>query len=306
MAFVWVNEVGARDGLQNQPVLVPLDGKLELIGALVAAGLRAIEATSFVSPKLVPQMADAKDLFRALPQDGNVAYSALVLNDAGYDRAAEAGVPTVAVAVGATETMNRKNINRTLSEARTMFAGVMGRAAREGRRGQAYIAVALGCPFEGHVPPERVVDLATEMFDAGAADVVIADTIGAGSPSQVYDLFERLARRFDLARISAHFHDTRALALANAWAALKVGVRKFDSSIGGLGGCPFAPGAAGNVATEDLVEMLHQCGFETGIDTNGLRRAVKIAERLVGRPLGGRMSAWFNSRETGTASSVAS
>lgn len=292
-----INEVGPRDGLQNQPMLVSADGKLSLINSLIEAGLRSIEVTSFVSPKAVPQMADAAEVVAGLPKGKGVEYSALVLNDKGYDRAVEAGVGTIAVALSATETMSRRNNNKSLGESRALYGGLMRRARQDGRRATAYVAVSLGCPFEGAVPAGRVIDLAEEMFDQGAHLVVIADTIGAGNPRQVDGLFADLAQRVDMARVGAHFHDTRALALANAWAALGRGVRRFDSSVAGLGGCPFAPGAAGNVATEDLASMLGQMGYETGIDVTKLLTTVCLAEKLVGRPLGGRMVPWLRSAE---------
>ena len=295
---VIVNEVGPRDGLQNQAVLVPASDKLALIGSLVDAGLRHIEATSFVSPKAVPQMADADEVFRNLPNEDRVEYAALVLNEKGYERAVDAGAKVLAVALSATETMSRKNNNKSLGESRALYGGLMRRARDEGFRGTAHISVALGCPYEGDVAPELVCELAEEMLEKGAHLVVIADTIGSGNPSQVDRLFGLLGRRTDMSLVAGHFHDTRALALANTWAALQQGVRRFDSSVGGLGGCPFAPGAAGNVATEDLVTMLHQCGFETGIDVTKLLSTVSAVEKMVKRSLGGRMVPWIESQQT--------
>ncbi|MBX9812888.1 MAG: hydroxymethylglutaryl-CoA lyase [Burkholderiales bacterium] len=297
MEFVTVNEVGPRDGLQNQPALIDTAGKLQLIRVLVEAGVRHIEATSFVSPKAVPQMADAAELYAALPARGEVDYSVLVPNLKGYERARAAGAKAVAVVLSATETMNLRNINMTLAQARQVCRDVLGRARTDGVAARAYVAVAFACPYEGPTPAGHVVALADEMFAAGAAEVVVADTIGAASPAQVFDLFKILVSRCGAQRLSGHFHDTRALALANVWAALQAGIRKFDSSVGGLGGCPFAPGASGNLATEDLMLMLSQCGYETGIDVTRLRAAVKVAEGLVGRPLGGRMLPWLESQE---------
>lgn len=291
--FVTVNDVGPRDGLQNQSVIVSTEDKVKLIKSLVAAGVRDIEAASFVSPKAVPQMADAHEVFAKLPEENTVNYSALVPNEKGYERAVAAGAKAVAVVLSATETMNKKNINMSLEQTRSVCNIIIRRANAEGIASRGYIAVAFTCPFEGPVAPDRVSELAAEMFDAGVSEVVIADTIGAANPTEVFNLFSLLAKRFDLKKLSAHFHDTRALALANVWAALQVGIRKFDSSIGGLGGCPFAPGAAGNLATEDLVLMLHQCGFETGIAVDRLRIAIEVAGELVHRPLGGRMMPWL-------------
>jgi hydroxymethylglutaryl-CoA lyase len=294
---ILVNEVGLRDGLQNQPVHVPLADKLELIEALVAAGVRALEATSFVSPKAVPQMADADELFPRLPMTESVRYSALVPNTRGLERALAAGVQEVAVVLSATDTMNRRNINMSLDEARRACSDVIVATAAAGARTKAYVAVAFTCPFEGPVARDRVVTLAQAMFDVGADEVVIADTIGAAGPREVHDLLGACATAFGTQRLAVHFHDTRGFALANAWAALALGIRRFDASIGGLGGCPFAPGAAGNLATEDLVVLAEQCGYETGIHVPRLRAAVQVAERLTQRALGGRTTAWLRSQE---------
>jgi hydroxymethylglutaryl-CoA lyase len=294
---ILINEVGPRDGLQNQAVHVALADKLELIDALVAAGLRAIEATSFVSPKAVPQLADADQLFPKLPCAEQVRYSALVPNARGLERALNAGVREIAVVLSATETMNRRNINMSLDDTRRACSEVIAAAGARGVRTKAYVAVAFACPFEGNVAPDRVMELARQMFDSGADEVVIADTIGAGNPRDVHGLLGNCAKAFGAERVAAHFHDTRGFALANAWAALSAGIRRFDASIGGLGGCPFAPGAAGNIATEDLVLLAEQCGFETGISVAKLRAAVKIAERVTQRALGGRTTAWLQSQD---------
>lgn len=289
-----VNEVGPRDGLQNQKALVACSDKLRLINALVNAGVRSIEATSFVSPKAVPQMADAEELFPLLPSPEEVAYSALVPNVRGMARARSAGVREVAVVLSATETMNQRNINMSLAQATAVCAQTLQEANAAGLRTKAYIAVAFECPFEGVVESSTVMALVEKMALAGAAEVVIADTIGAANPRAVAKLMDSCARTLGANRLSAHFHDTRGFALANAWAAIEVGVRKFDSSLGGLGGCPFAPGAAGNLATEDLVLMATQCGFATGIDLGRLREAIALAENLTQRKLGGRSSAWLD------------
>jgi hydroxymethylglutaryl-CoA lyase len=290
---IYINEVGPRDGLQNQPALVSVDDKLRLISALGAAGLRAIEVTSFVSPKAVPQMADADVLYPRLPDTDLIAYSALVPNLRGLERARIAGVQEIAVVLSATEAMNQRNINMSLDAARAASADTIVAARALGMRAKAYVAVAFECPFEGIVSPEVVLAEIGAMFDAGASEVVIADTIGAANPHSVSDLLARCAQRFGTENLAVHFHDTRGFAIANAWAALAAGIRKFDSSAGGLGGCPFAPGAAGNLATEDLVLLAEQCGFETGIDIPALRHAVTIAEQLTHRTLGGRTTGWL-------------
>lgn len=294
---LYVNEVGLRDGLQIHPHFVPTDDKLLLIDALIDAGVESFEATSFVSPKAVPQMADAGDLFLRLPQRERVAYHALVPNERGYDRALESGVTSVAVVLAASDTLNRKNINMTLDEAVMVCTGVLGRASADGVAARAYVSAACGCPYEGHVEAERVIELAERMFDAGAQDVAIADSIGAGNPAQIGSIFGALAKKHDTDRLSGHFHDTRAMGLAMTWASIAEGIRRFDSSIGGLGGCPFAPGASGNLATEDLVYMLNQAGFETGIDVDKLRAAVSVASQITSQHLGGRITDYFESQE---------
>jgi hydroxymethylglutaryl-CoA lyase len=304
--FVIVNDVGPRDGLQNQPVQVPAAGKLKLIQHLLTAGLKHIEVTSFVSPKVVPQMADAAEVYAGLPAAADVEYSALIPNEKGYERARAAGARSVAVVLSATETMNQKNISMSLEKARSVSHAVVARARAEGIKSRAYIAVAFECPYEGPVDAERVRLLAADLFEKGADEVIIADTIGAANPGAVMRLFQRLGREFGVERLSAHFHDTRALALANAWAALEAGIRKFDASIGGLGGCPFAPGASGNVATEDLVMMLHQCGYTTGIDVDKLCDAVAVAADLIKAPLGGRMLPWLRAKQARAAAKTAS
>ncbi|MBV1700042.1 MAG: hydroxymethylglutaryl-CoA lyase [Hyphomicrobiales bacterium] len=292
---VTINEVGLRDGLQNQPRHVDTDHKVQLLNALLAAGIRHVEATSFVSPKAVPQMADAADLMTRLPDRSHIDYSVLVPNVKGYERAKEAGAHSVAVALSCTETMNRRNINMGLAQAEAVCAEVMRLAAADGLIGRAYLSVAFFCPFEGQIAREVVTWLAAAMFDAGAREVIVADTIGSADPMHVRDVFDDLTRRYDANLLSGHFHDTKGLALANSYAAFSAGIRKFDSSIGGLGGCPFAPGAAGNAATEDLVNMFESAGCATGIDLEKLPAAVAVAEQCTGKALGGR---WLNWRRT--------
>ncbi len=288
-----INEVAPRDGLQSQPRQVSCDDKLRLISALVDAGVAAIEATSFVSPKAVPQMADASELFPRLPDPQRIRYSALVPNERGLERAHQAGVREFAVVLSATETMNRRNINMGLPEATNVCASTLAAGIGTGMTGKAYVAVAFACPFEGLVAEDRVIDLTERMFAAGAVEVVIADTIGAAAPRAVGKLLHHAVRRFGAERLSLHLHDTRGFALANAWAAMEEGIRGFDTSVGGLGGCPFAPGAAGNLATEDLVLMAEQCGFDTGIDIAKLRLAMAVATSITGASLGGRTAQWL-------------
>ncbi len=300
METVIINDVGPRDGLQNDPATVSVEDRVALINALVDAGVPAVEVVSFVSPKAVPKMAGAARVVAALDLD-QADFSALVPNHKGYELARDAGVRSVAVVLSATDTMNEKNINMDLETTVRVCEEIMNRAGEDGIRPRAYISVAVECPFEGLVPESRIEDLATRMFNAGALEVIIADTIGAANPAQVKSLFSRLVAAFDAQKLSAHFHDTRALALANVWQALECGIRKFDSSIGGLGGCPFAPGAAGNLATEDLASMMAQAGFHTGIDMDRLLEVVELVRTLVAHDLGGRSLAWQLGRAGGAS-----
>ena len=297
METVIINDVGPRDGLQNDSGSVSPSDRTALIQALVGAGIPAVEVASFVSPKAVPKMAGAEQVVAALDLD-SADFSALVPNHKGYELAVAAGIRSVAVVLSATDTMNRKNINMDLDTTVRVCEEIVARARDAGVNPRAYVSVAVECPYEGLVPDSRIEDLAARMFDAGAAEVIVADTIGAANPRQVKALFSRLVASFGAERLSAHFHDTRALALANAWQALECGIRKFDSSIGGLGGCPFAPGAAGNLATEDLASMLEQAGFRTGIDVARLLEVVELARKLVAHDLGGRSLAWQLGRTT--------
>ncbi len=298
---VIINEVGLRDGLQNQACHVATAEKLKLLEALLAAGVRHVEATSFVSPKAVPQMADAAQLMARLPDPERIDYSVLVPNVKGYERAKAAGARSVAVTLSCTEAMNRRNINMGLEQAEAACAEVMRLAAADSAIGRAYLSVAFACPFEGRVDSSVVERFAASMFSAGAREVIVADTVGWADPLHVSAIFRRLSREHGPERLSGHFHDTKGLALANCYAAFEQGIRKFDSSIGGLGGCPFAPGAAGNVATEDLVNMFESAGCATGIDLEQLAAAVTVAERCTGQALGGRWYSWRRSLQRAAA-----
>jgi hydroxymethylglutaryl-CoA lyase len=294
MERIHITDVAPRDGLQNQQVQVSTAAKLELIRLLAAAGMQSVEATSFVSPKAVPQMADAGDLVAqlnaALPE---LRSSVLVPNLKGLQRAHAAGAQEIAVVLSATETMNRKNINMGLDEATEVSARTLAEAQRLGLRTRAYVAVAFDCPFEGETPLAEVVRMAARMHEEGAGEIVIADTIGSASPGQVKERISALREVVPVGQLAVHFHDTRGMGVANAWAALEAGVRRFDASVGGIGGCPFAPGAAGNVATEDLVLMAERSGFATGISIDGLLDAVDFAEAQLQRSLGGRAITWL-------------
>lgn len=295
MEQVIVNDVGPRDGLQNDSTLVTPEDRVRLIDSLLDAGVRSIEAASFVSPKAVPKMANADQVFAALNQEA-ANFSALVPNLKGYELAKKAGARSVAVVLSATETMNQKNINMSLDQTISVCKEIVAQALRDGITPRSYLSVAVECPYEGMVEEQVIEDLSAMMFKAGAKEVIVADTIGAANPAQVKSLFTRLVSAFGATTISGHFHDTRAMALANTWQALECGIRKFDASIAGLGGCPFAPGASGNLATEDLVLMLNDAGLDTGIDLNKLLRSVELTGQLVQHPVGGRSMAYLNRR----------
>lgn len=288
-----ITDVAPRDGLQNQPMQVPSHAKVEFVRLLAAAGLQRIEVTSFVSPKAVPQMVDASEIVAGVHRVApNIRASALVPNLRGLQRSLKAGVEEVAVVLAATETMNQRNINMSLAQATEVCAATLCAARDAGIATRAYIAVAFDCPFEGRTDAATVARLSERMLRAGANEIVIADTIGAASPGQVAHLLRDLRDVVPLQMLAVHFHDTRGFGVANAWAAIEAGVRHFDASAGGIGGCPFAPGAAGNLATEDLVLLAHQSGLCTGISLDGLRGAVEFAESMLQRPLGGRSMVW--------------
>jgi hydroxymethylglutaryl-CoA lyase len=286
---VSIVEVGPRDGLQNEPGAVDTAGKVAFVDALTAAGLPAIEVSAFVSPRWVPQMADAGEVFAAIERRPGTRYTALVPNMAGLERAAAASVSEVAIFAAASETFSHRNINQGVDESLETYAGVCAAAQARGMRVRAYLSTAFGCPFEGAVNPAQVAALTARLLEMGAFEVAVSDTIGVAHPGQVRSLLPRLLAEAPADRIALHFHDTRGTALANVLAALDFGIRTFDASAGGLGGCPYAPGATGNLATEDLVYMLDGLGAETGVDLDAVIRAsLAIGERL-GRALPSRV-----------------
>jgi hydroxymethylglutaryl-CoA lyase len=287
-AHVDVYEVGPRDGLQNELRIVPLEGKLRLIAALVEAGERRIEATSFVSPRWIPQLADAEEVLKRLPRAPGVTYSALVPNLKGLDRARAAGLSEAAVFISASESHSKKNINKSIAEAVSVAGDVTRGALAAGMRVRAYLSVVWGCPYEGAVPLDRVADLCRRLADMGIYQLSLGDTIGVGVPNQTEEILAAVTRHVPVEKLALHLHDTRGLALANTLVGLSAGVTTFDASIGGLGGCPYAPGAAGNLATEDVVNMLHRMGVETGIDLGKLVEAGEVAQELIGRKLSGK------------------
>jgi hydroxymethylglutaryl-CoA lyase len=283
---VRIYEVGPRDGLQNESAVVPMADKLEFIRRLRAAGLVEIEATSFVSPRAIPQLADADQLFPLLAPTAGVRYPVLVPNERGLDRAEAAGATAIAVFTAATDAFTQRNIGMTVDESLAAFRPVLSRAAAAGFWGRAYVSTAFGCPYTGRVDPARAAAVGRRLLDLGADEICYGDTIGVGVPSQVGALTDAsIAAGIPLDRTALHFHDTRGTALANVVAGLEAGVRCFDSSTGGTGGCPYAPGAAGNLATEDLVYLLDGLGFEHGVSLDRVLEAARFISAVLGRPL---------------------
>jgi len=271
-------EVGPRDGLQNEKVVVSTADKIEFINRLSAAGLPVIEVGAFVSPKWVPQMADTADVFAAITRRTGTRYTALVPNLAGLDRAAQAGISEIAIFAASTETFSRKNINQSIDESLAGYKQVCDRAIAAGMRVRGYLSTAFGCPFEGTVAPERVAAVAERVAALGVFEVSVSDTIGIAHPGQVPRVLEAVLARLPVSKIALHFHDTRGTALANVLTSLPFGVTTFDASGGGLGGCPYAPGAAGNLATDDLIYMLDGLGIETGVSLTALSSASAFIE----------------------------
>jgi len=287
---VRIYEVGPRDGLQNEAAPIPLETKVEFIERLVKAGLLEIEATSFVSPKAIPQLADADDLLPRLPRDTGVRYPVLVPNERGMARAEAAGADALAVFTAATDAFTERNIGMTVDESLAAFEPVLRRAAELGWWRRAYVSTAFGCPYTGAVDPHRAVNVATRLLELGVDEVCFGDTIGVGVPAQVAVLTGAAVQAgIPVERIAFHFHDTRGTALANVAAGLDAGVRCFDSSTGGTGGCPYAPGAAGNLATEDLVYLLDASGFEHGVDLERVLDAARFIAGALGRPLASKV-----------------
>jgi hydroxymethylglutaryl-CoA lyase len=282
---VSVYEVSPRDGLQNERVTVPFADKLRLIDAVVSAGLRRVEITSFVSPKWIPQLADADEIAEAAKAPPGVMYSALVPNPKGLARAKAAGLKEIAVFLSASETHNRKNVNKSIELTLAAFDETIGPARAAGMRVRAYVSTVWGCPYEGYVDPRRSLAITKRLYEMGCYQISISDTIGVGTPRQTHEIMSMMLSELPREALAMHMHDTRGTALANIVIGLELGIRDFDASIGGLGGCPYAPGAAGNVATEDLVYMLEGMGVKTGIDLERLLEAGRVASGIVGRAL---------------------
>ncbi len=285
---VQVVEVGPRDGLQNESTRLATADKIRFIDALSAAGLPVVEITSFVNPKWVPQLDDAEAVASGIARKAGTRYSALVPNIAGLERALGAGLEEVAIFAAASESFSRRNINKSIDESLALYGEVATRARVAGIRLRAYLSTSFGCPYEGAVPIARVVALSERLLELGAFEVAVSDTIGVAHPGQVWDVLDALLPRIPASRLALHFHDTRGTALSNVLAALEAGVTTFDSSAGGLGGCPYAPGASGNLATEDLVYLLDGLGIETGVSLSAVAAASVAVGQLMGRALPSR------------------
>ncbi len=287
-ARVNIVEVGARDGLQNEAVTIATTDKIAFVDHLSAAGFPAIEVSAFVSPRWVPQLADAEQVFAGIARRPNARYSALVPNVTGLERAYAAGVTEVAIFAAASNTFSRRNINQDIDASLDTYREVCARANALDIRVRGYVSTAFGCPFEGDVPPAHVADVSAALIDMGAFEVAVSDTIGIAHPGQVSRVVDAVAARVPLDRIALHFHDTRGTALANILTALDLGVTTFDAAAGGLGGCPYAPGATGNVATEDVIYMLDGLGIETGVTLSAVLEASRFIESRVGHALPSR------------------
>jgi hydroxymethylglutaryl-CoA lyase len=281
-------EVGPRDGLQNEAASISTADKVAFVDKLSDAGHRVVEVSAFVSPRWVPQMADAADVFASIRRREGTRYTALVPNLSGLDRAVAANVDEVAIFAAASETFSRRNINQSIAESLKTYRQVCVKASERGLPVRAYVSTAFGCPFEGTVPPERVAEVSAALAEMGAYQIAVSDTIGIAHPGQVPAVIGAVNQRVPLDRIALHFHDTRGTALANVLAALDLGVTTFDASAGGLGGCPYAPGATGNLATEDLLYMLNGLGVETDVDLDKAVEASRFMADRIGHPLPSR------------------
>jgi hydroxymethylglutaryl-CoA lyase len=283
-------EVSPRDGLQNEPGIVPTSVKAELIRRLIEAGLQRIEVASFVNPKKVPQMADAEELLAALPRNSGVCFTGLVLNQRGFERALAAGCHEIGMVVVASDTFNRRNQGASTEESIQAWLAIAREAANAGVRAQVTISAAFGCPFEGEVPQERVIEIARRVAEGNPYEICFADTIGAGVPAQVSALLSRAREVLPGVRLRCHFHNTRNTGLANAYAAIEAGAVALDASLGGIGGCPFAPAATGNIPTEDLLYMLERSGIETGVSLAAMIETARWLQEQLGRPVPGMLS----------------
>ncbi|MDO4683143.1 MAG: hydroxymethylglutaryl-CoA lyase [Lautropia sp.] len=298
--FVRVVEVGARDGLQNEKTIVPAETKIELIDRLTAAGLPEVEATSFVSPKWIPQLADAEAVLAGIQRKAGVRYPVLVPNEKGLERALDAHMKEIAVFTAASDAFAKRNINATVAESLDRLRPVVRGALDKGLSVRGYVSTVLGCPYQGEVPLGEVVKVARALFDMGCEEISLGDTIGVGTPARAREMLRACASEVPMDRLAVHFHDTYGQAMANVFACLEAGVRVVDSSVGGLGGCPYAKGASGNLATEDLIYMLHGLGMSTGVDLDAVcDTALWISEALGRRP-GSKLAAVAAAKKAGS------
>lgn len=282
---VSIREVGPRDGLQNESKFIPTDEKIQWINHLSNSGLNYIEVTSFVNPTWIPALSDAEYVAKHIKKSPDVTYAALVPNTKGLFRALESGIDEVAVFISASETHNKKNINKTISETEIVLSEVVKESISNKKTIRGYISTVFGCPYEGNIETDQVIRLADSLFEMGINELSLGDTIGIANPVQVKQVLEQLLKRYPADSIAMHFHNTRGTALANALASLEMGISKFDSSLGGLGGCPYAPGASGNLATDDLNYMLTNMGIETNIDPKKLNAAALYIQSKLQKPL---------------------
>lgn len=294
--YVQIKEVGPRDGLQNEKKSIPTADKVNWINMLSESGIKEIEYSSFVHPKWIPQLSDAHEVGKKIKRNPNVRYSALVPNRKGLELALETGIDAASVFMSASETHNKKNINKSIAETYPVLGEVINEAKQAGKYVTGYVSTVFDCPFEGKITPDQVVRVCDKLFSFGVDDISLGDTIGTAVPSQVEQLLEAVLSRYPKEKIIMHFHDTRGMAIANITRSLQYGITRVDSSIGGLGGCPYAPGAAGNVATNDVLYLLHGLGIETGIDEKKLQDAAFYIQNKLGKTLPSKSLAYAASQ----------
>ena len=293
---VRIIEVGPRDGLQNEKTAISVADRISFIEALIGAGLDAVEVGAFVSPKAIPQMMNSDQVLRGVSHHTGIEFPVLVPNEKGYEASQQAGARLIAVFAAASESFSRANINCSIAESIERFKPVLARAKTDGVRVRGYVSCVLGCPYEGEIKPQAVVDVARVLWDLGCYEISLGDTIGVGTPVKARQLLRAVAGTIPIANLAMHFHDTYGQALANLYAGMEEGARVIDSAAGGLGGCPYAPGATGNVATEDVVYMLEGMGIKTGVDMAKLVAATNVVSQLIGRPPVSRVAAALNAK----------
>src|SRR5690625_858966 len=301
---VVIKEVGPRDGLQNEKEWIKTDDKVALINKLSDSGIQHIEYSSFVHPKWIPQLSDAREVGKRIKRNPNVTYSALVPNEKGLEHALEAGIDMASVFMSASETHNRKNINKSIDETFPVLKKVIEGAKQEQKRVTGYLSTVFDCPFEGRIRKDNVLHVCDRLFELGVDDLSLGDTIGTAVPSQVEELLEAVLHRYPNKNIIMHFHDTRGMAIANIVTSMRYGITRFDSSLGGLGGCPYAPGAAGNVATNDLLYLLHGLGINTGVDEDKIQEAAFYIQEILNKDLPSRSLAYVAGRTKKIAEDV--